>query len=473
MNKTISFFALPPNQDLITDDSIIFDTNNITNLETFACAATNNNSWNDTFNNLCSSVEPNNEWPLHVQIIIALICGLLCIMTITGNSLVLLSFITERRLRCYCNFYIINLAICDLLIGLFTMPLFSVYWVLGYWPFGPTMCTCFVYYKYVFTHASFLTLLVISIDRYRALAYPLTHLQERRVSHAVKMIAPTYITPIVIWTVPVWVYPFTDPSLKDELDDKKQCYLLFTGVYSTLVTSVCISWIPLSITAILYYKIYKIIRRHNKLKIQTLRLPSKLGRTSTIFCNVNAFTTSSDTDSKAGESTDSDNCNMKSEKCKSHTTTTGKCKSQNTITTHYNACKSNKTGRNGRNNKGKISKNTAANNISKAGELFVIAKSLSRNRETENTIVNIDKAASSNELQSKKSESSILGETLMVPNLYPIKREGARATKTLTFTYASMMITGMPWTVVALVISVCFECIQYEVVQVRFLTDFS
>lgn len=63
-------------------------------------------------------------------VLIVLFC-LLIILTIIGNTLVILSVITTRRLRTVTNLFVMSLAVADWLVGIFVMPLAVYYFWVG------------------------------------------------------------------------------------------------------------------------------------------------------------------------------------------------------------------------------------------------------------------------------------------------------------------------------------------------------
>jgi hypothetical protein len=52
------------------------------------------------------------------KIILICLVSLMALITVAGNSLVIIAFICESTIRTYSNYFILNLSIADLLIGL-------------------------------------------------------------------------------------------------------------------------------------------------------------------------------------------------------------------------------------------------------------------------------------------------------------------------------------------------------------------
>lgn len=86
---------------------------------------------NVTLNTTMSSAE---AIPLKVDwttISFSTIFVILIMTTIIGNVLVILSLLTTKRLRSATNYFVFNLAVTDLLVGLFVLPPAVIYFVEG------------------------------------------------------------------------------------------------------------------------------------------------------------------------------------------------------------------------------------------------------------------------------------------------------------------------------------------------------
>ncbi|XP_063377184.1 RYamide receptor-like [Cydia fagiglandana] len=96
------------------------------------------------------------------------------VVALVGNGLVCFVVQTSPRMKTVTNYFIVNLAVGDILMTLFCVPFsFVSMLVLRYWPFGAVMCKVVNYSQAVSVLVSAYTLLAISIDRYMAIMRPL------------------------------------------------------------------------------------------------------------------------------------------------------------------------------------------------------------------------------------------------------------------------------------------------------------
>lgn len=71
-----------------------------------------------------ATAAPNDASQTSLGVLIAVfLCTLLIFVVIFGNTLVILSVVTTRRLRTVTNLFVMSLAVADLLVGIFVMPL--------------------------------------------------------------------------------------------------------------------------------------------------------------------------------------------------------------------------------------------------------------------------------------------------------------------------------------------------------------
>lgn len=103
----------------------------------------------------------------------AVLEGLVAVGAAFGNGLVIVAFRRERRLRRRTNYYIVSLAVADLLVGLVGIPC-AVLSSVGL-PRHLHLCVFSVSLIIVLCTVSILSLVAVSADRYWAILYPMAY----------------------------------------------------------------------------------------------------------------------------------------------------------------------------------------------------------------------------------------------------------------------------------------------------------
>ncbi|XP_058176268.1 muscarinic acetylcholine receptor M3-like [Anopheles ziemanni] len=127
------------------------------------------------------------------QLIIPLY-AVIFLLSVVGNLLVILTLAQNKRMRTVTNVYLLNLAISDLLLGVFCMPFTLAGQVLRRFIFGSVMCKLIPYFQAVSVSVAVWTLVAISLERYFAICRPLSSRRWQTQFHAYKMIG-------LVWTV--------------------------------------------------------------------------------------------------------------------------------------------------------------------------------------------------------------------------------------------------------------------------------
>ncbi|XP_060118112.1 C-X-C chemokine receptor type 1 [Heteronotia binoei] len=109
---------------------------------------------------------------------------LVCLLSLVGNSLVVLVVNYNKGNRTVTDVYLLHLAIADLLFAL-TLPIWAIYRA-HEWIFGNIMCKAISILKEVNFYSGVLLLAFISIDRYLAIVYATRAVTEKR--HWVKFL---------------------------------------------------------------------------------------------------------------------------------------------------------------------------------------------------------------------------------------------------------------------------------------------
>ncbi|XP_077297595.1 5-hydroxytryptamine receptor 2B [Arctopsyche grandis] len=103
----------------------------------------------------------------------ALLALLLVLATAAGNILVCLAICWERRLQNVTNYFLMSLAVTDLMVAVLVMPLGILTLVRGYFPLPAVACLAWICLDVLLCTASIMHLCTISVDRYLSLSYPM------------------------------------------------------------------------------------------------------------------------------------------------------------------------------------------------------------------------------------------------------------------------------------------------------------
>ncbi|KAK3591706.1 hypothetical protein CHS0354_019471, partial [Potamilus streckersoni] len=95
------------------------------------------------------------------------------LVDIVGNSIVVLIIVLNKKMRTTTNCLLLNLAISDLMVGMFCMWVHLGNQITSEWPFGQFVCKVNTFIQVMSVTASVLTLTVISIERFLAIVFPL------------------------------------------------------------------------------------------------------------------------------------------------------------------------------------------------------------------------------------------------------------------------------------------------------------
>nr|ALM88315.1 neuropeptide receptor A19 [Chilo suppressalis] len=150
----------------------LFSNKTIENVENITVPT--NSSWLD-YDVVCSSGAGDNFLSTTIfQTCVFIMYSIVFIVALIGNGLVCFVVQSSPRMKTVTNYFIVNLAVGDILMTLFCVPFsFMSMLVLRYWPFGAIMCKVVNYSQAVSVLVSAYTLLAISIDRYMVIMHPL------------------------------------------------------------------------------------------------------------------------------------------------------------------------------------------------------------------------------------------------------------------------------------------------------------
>ncbi|BFZ17726.1 hypothetical protein BsWGS_20765 [Bradybaena similaris] len=125
--------------------------------------------------NVTSSLSANQTVLDNVNVVCYII---ICVLGLTGNSLVVYVVLMQAKMKTVTNMYILNLALSDILF-LIMLPITVTTVIVKHWVFGLVMCKIyFVLYAFNIFGVVF-NLCVMSADRYLAVCHPIRALKYR------------------------------------------------------------------------------------------------------------------------------------------------------------------------------------------------------------------------------------------------------------------------------------------------------
>ncbi|OQR69172.1 cardioacceleratory peptide receptor-like [Tropilaelaps mercedesae] len=94
-------------------------------------------------------------------------------LIVLGNCAVLATLLASKNRKSRMNFFIMHLAIADLLVGLVNVLTDILWKITVEWHAGNAMCKIVRYAQVVVTYSSTYVLVALSIDRYDAITHPM------------------------------------------------------------------------------------------------------------------------------------------------------------------------------------------------------------------------------------------------------------------------------------------------------------
>ncbi|XP_017773250.1 PREDICTED: cholecystokinin receptor-like [Nicrophorus vespilloides] len=197
------------------------------------------------------------------------------VLSMIGNSMVLITLIQNKRMRTVTNVYLVNLAIADLLLGVFCMPFTLIGQLLRNFIFGIIMCKFIAYSQVVSISVSVWTLVAISLERYFAICSPLKSRRWQTQFHAYKMISCVWITSL-LWGCPLlWTYALQPTRLKDTFRCREEWPSTSSERAYNLFLSGIMFLVPLGMMSLSYSLIVNKLWKGLQREIDTVRPVSR------------------------------------------------------------------------------------------------------------------------------------------------------------------------------------------------------
>ncbi|XP_045506776.1 octopamine receptor beta-1R-like [Colias croceus] len=213
---------------------------------------------NETTNDIIYSNQFEDEaFFVFLAVLKCIIMLFIITAAIFGNLLVIVSVMRHRKLRVITNYFVVSLALADMLVAIWAMCFnFSVEITNGEWLFGYFMCDVWNSLDVYFSSASILHLCCISVDRYYAIVQPLDYPLIMTTGRLGVMLAVVWCSPALVSFLPIFMGWYTTV---EHLDFRKKhpkvCSFTVNRIYAVISSSVSF-WIPGVIMLFMYYRIY-------------------------------------------------------------------------------------------------------------------------------------------------------------------------------------------------------------------------
>ncbi|XP_011639561.1 orexin receptor type 2-like [Pogonomyrmex barbatus] len=197
-----------------------------------------------------------SDWVLIAMHSVVFVVGLI------GNALVCMAVYRNHSMRTVTNYFIVNLAVADLLVLLICLPP-SVLWdVTETWFLGLKLCKAVPYLQTVSVSISVLTLTFISIDRWYAICFPLRF--KSTTARAKTAIIIIWLVSL-LFDIPELLVLHTVPS-----NSRVQTILFTQCIWSwsqesqttfTIVKLIFLYTMPLLLMSVAYWQIVRVLWR--------------------------------------------------------------------------------------------------------------------------------------------------------------------------------------------------------------------
>ncbi|XP_039210751.1 5-hydroxytryptamine receptor 2A-like [Crotalus tigris] len=198
------------------------------------------------------SIKEKN-WP-------ALLILVIIVLTIGGNILVIMAVSLEKKLQNATNYFLMSLAVADMLVGILVMPVSLITILYDYaWPLPKQLCPIWISLDVLFSTASIMHLCAISLDRYVAIRNPIEHSRFNSRTKAIMKIA-------AVWTISMGIsLPIPVIGLQDDsrLFVNGSCVL--NDENFVLIGSFVAFFIPLMIMVVAYCLTIQVLQKQASL----------------------------------------------------------------------------------------------------------------------------------------------------------------------------------------------------------------
>ncbi|XP_078041829.1 ecdysis triggering hormone receptor isoform X3 [Augochlora pura] len=160
--------------------------------------------------------------PAYIRTTSMIVCIVVMVLGIIGNLMVPLVVFRGKDMRNSTNIFLVNLSVADLFVLLICTPTVLVEINSGpeVWPLGKHMCKAVPFVELTVAHASVLTILAISFERYYAICEPLRAGYVCTKARATFLCLLAWVAAALCTSPIIWVSQYREIRLKESKTDQ-------------------------------------------------------------------------------------------------------------------------------------------------------------------------------------------------------------------------------------------------------------
>ncbi|RUS84728.1 hypothetical protein EGW08_007515 [Elysia chlorotica] len=197
------------------------------------------------------------------EIIKVLVLLLICASGTAGNLMVIWTVLKERNLHRPPFYFLLSLGVTDLSRAVFCLPVMIATVLHGStWRHGESACELFAFATAFFVFSSALSLLAVAVDRHISLLHPRAY--KRRSLGAVNILAAVFI-----WVIAFSISfpPLVGAGRYVFLPDEVHCAFQHSHYSKNdSLSSAFVMLVILFVTFLLYFRIYRFLRAHRRMR---------------------------------------------------------------------------------------------------------------------------------------------------------------------------------------------------------------
>ncbi|XP_038157372.1 trace amine-associated receptor 13c-like [Cyprinodon tularosa] len=189
----------------------------------------------------------------YVSLIIHLTISFISALTVFLNLLVIISICHFKKLQSPTNILLLSLAISDCIVGFLIS--FQIAQIDDCWYLGDIICVLYVILDYVITTSSIGTMVLISVDRYVAICYPLYYPTKVTAERARVCVSLFWMCSI-LYNCVLFRDNLQHPGRYNSCSGECLVFLdYFGGVFDLLSSFIC----PVTVIIILYVRVFIVV----------------------------------------------------------------------------------------------------------------------------------------------------------------------------------------------------------------------